>query len=394
MQVFEILKENQLFEASFENVEMLKELANSIWNSIPEVEEGQVYENYVSQLRRVDKVFQKYEKMDKFKKAFEILGTTRIRVVNDENYKDRHYTADQGVWGYHSASENLLLIWLSNIMRPEVISIRYSGSAKSTLVHELRHLFQHAEYPEYFKSRQAFRKEYSRQPIEIDAVWTQIIAHDIDVDQFETYPEDYVQEVLGSLMSKKSLTDKEIQHYSRKTLKFYNQYFDKNVEKEWNTLINTWGQYAKTQSTYTVDNFVGDVIEELSRVINRRTNSDLVKKKLLNHYAQETRKFYRTITTEPRNEKRKKAYIDKLIPHWQQIAADTEDQWRDLNVNSVKLTGAIVRRMLDQHIAPLVKDTAMQKELTIWFTRLTRDRIDATRSWIQPKIAASKVDTK
>jgi len=393
MQVFEILteKDKKLIEASIDNIEVLRDLTDAIWRSLPEIPEGEVYTNYVVQLRRVDKVFQKYENIEKFKKAFEILGTTRIVVVNDETYKDRHYPTEKGVWGYHSAAENLLLIWLSNIIGATGFSnpINY---AKSTLVHELRHLFQHAEYPEYFKSRQAFKKEYKKQPIEIDAVWSQILGQEIDIEGYESYPEDYVQEVLQKLMDAKSLSDKEVQHYSRKTLKFYNQYFDKTVEKEWDSLVKNWGQYATTQSTYTVDNFVDDVIEELSRVVNRRFQDPLVRKKILNHYSQETRKHYRTITSGNRTEKRKKAYIDKLIPHWEKIAIETEDQWRDLKVNSVKLTGAIVRRMLDNHIAPMVKDPAMQKELTIWFTRLTRERIDAVRSWMQPKIAASKVD--
>lgn len=309
------------------------------------------------------------------------METTKLRVVNDPDYKDRHYPTERGVWGYHSSSENLLLVWLSNIHNQ--VGYRSDTHPRSTLAHEIRHLFQHALYPKYFNSMQAFKKPYESQQIEIDAVWSQLLGSELDVEDYRGYPNDFIEEVIGQLMARKKLSDKEIQHYSRKTMKYYRQFFDENTEAEWRRLITSWGREVQKHSDYTVQNFVGDVMQDLDDYLEYQINNPKIKQQVLDYYSGETRKEYKKLSAGHRNERKKKAAIEKLVPLWQNLVDHYRDDWFDPNVSGVKLTIRILGDMRDAMDKVAGNDYELRSKLSGWFGNMTRERIDIARSWMK-----------
>lgn len=377
-----------LAEASVENIRVLRQLANAIWSSLPEVPEGTVKDVYLSQLNGFNRIYKAYEGHNKFAKPFQIMETTQLRLVNDESYKDKYYDQNQNIWGYHSSSDNLLLVWMSNI-RKQTYAVE--ASAKSTLVHELRHLFQHALYPKYFNSRQAFTKPYEKQQIEIDAVWSQILGQEIDVEDYRDYPSDFVQEVMDRLMNTKQLSDAEVQHYSRKTLKYFRQFFDENTEAEWRRIVNMWGKEIKQHSDYSVENFVGDVMQDFADYVHYKVRDPRIEQQIIDHYRVETRKEYKKLSAGPRQEKRKKAIIDSIMPLWTDVTEEYRDQWFDPNYSSLKLMSTIIHR-IDSAIRRATNpnnNPDLYKEIVVWFSRLTRERIQISREW-QQHAAASR----
>lgn len=380
------MNEIQLAEASVENIRVLKQLALAIWNSVGGVFEGETKEVYLSQLPGFTRIYQAYNDHEKFSLPFAIMETTKLRIVNDEDYQDQHYPNNTRVWGYHSAADNLLLIWMSNIARHPV---EINAAARSTLVHELRHLFQHALYPEYFKSRKAFQKPYEEQQIEIDAVWSQLLAAEIDVSDYQDAHTDFVSDVMQQLMAYKKLSDREIQHYSRKTVKYFRQFFDENVEAEWQKIIQHWASLTKNPD-YTVDNFVGDVMQDFTEYVKYEIQNPKIKQQILDFYSQETRKKYKQLTTGVRSEKRKKAAINQLMPEWNRIVNRYEAEWIDPKVNSLRLMNTIIQQLDPKLRALLGRSPDLFNEVRVWFVRLTKESIQNSRTWNkQPAVAGN-----
>ena len=377
----------QLAEASVENIRVLRQLANAIWSSLPEVPEDTVKDVYLSQLSGFNRIYKVYQDHPKFNKPFQIMETTQLRIVNDPNYRDRYYDQKEGIWGYHSSSDNLLLIWTSNI-RKQTYAVE--SSAKSTLVHEIRHLFQHALYPKYFNSRQAFKKPYEKQPIEIDAVWSQILGSDIDVEDFQEYPSEFVQEVMDRLLAYKQLSDQEVQHYSRKTMKYFRQFFDENTEAEWKRIVANWGKEIQSHRDYSVDNFVGDVMQDLGDYVKYKIRNPKIEQQVLDYYSGETRKEYKRLSAGPRLEKRKSTLISKIMPAWEKLTDRYREQWMDPKIGALRLSVAIVGDLDSEIRAVAGNNPDLYKELSVWFLKLTRERIETSRTWLkQPPVTGN-----
>lgn len=376
-----------LTEASVENIRVLKQLTNAIWSSLPEIPNDTVKDIYLSQLPGFNRIYKAYEGHDKFAKPFQIMETTQLRIVNDENYQDKYYDQKQNVWGYHSSSDNLLLIWMSNI-RKQTYAVE--ASSKSTLVHELRHLFQHALYPKYFNSRQAFTKPYEKQQIEIDAVWSQILGQEIDVEDYRDYPREFVQEVMDRLMNTKQLSDSEVQHYSRKTLKYFRQFFDENTEAEWRRIVNMWGKEIKQHSDYSVENFVGDVMQDFADYVHYKVRDPRIEQQVLDHYRVETRKEYKRLSAEPRKERKKSVLISQLMPTWEKLADRYHEQWFNTDISPSRLAITLVGDMDPEIRKAAGNNPDLYKEISVWILRLTKERIDISRSWrSQPPVTGN-----
>lgn len=381
-----------LAEASVENIRVLKQLANAIWSSLPEVPEGTVKDVYLSQLSGFNRIHKAYEDHSKFAKPFHVMETTMLRLVNDENYNDPHYGTRQDVAGYHSGGENLMLIWISNI-RKQTYAVKFS--ARTIMVHELRHLFQNALYPNYFNSRKAFANPYEKQQIEIDAVWSQILGSEIDAEDYREHPSAFVQDVMIRLLGNKQLSNAEIKHYRRKTLKYFRQLFDEDTETEWRRLIAIWGNEVKSYADYSVKNFVADVMQELGNYLRYKVKNPKIEQQIMDHYRAETRKEYKRLSVGTRQERRKTSIINSIIPLWTTVAEELRDQWFDPKVNSLRLMNTVVQR-LDSPIRRATnpdKNPDLYKEIMVWFARLTRERIQSSREW-QQRAAADQKPTK
>ena len=48
----------------------------------------------------------------------------------------------------------------------------------------------------------------------------------------------------------------------------FRQFFDENTETEWRRLISKYGKEIAQNADYSVDNFVGDVVQALSDYLN------------------------------------------------------------------------------------------------------------------------------
>lgn len=374
-------------EASVENIRVLKQLASAIWSSLPKVEEGTIREGYLSELPAFNRIYDAYKDHKQFARPFQTMETTKLKLVNDSSYVDPHYKQNKDIWGYHSSNENLLLIWINNI---QAQTTAVDHAARSTLAHELRHLFQYALYPKYFNSRQAFQKPYEKQQIEIDAVWSQILGSDIDVENFQEYPNEFVQEVMARLMAHKQLSDQEVQHYRKKTMKYFRQFFDENTETEWRRLISKYGKEIAQNADYSVDNFVGDVVQALSDYLKSNIKNPKIEQQVLNHYSGETRKEYKRLSVGIRYQRRKQTLINRLIPIWEKLTNRYADQWMDPSVGVLRLSVAVVNDLDPQIRAAAGNNPDLYKELSVWFLRLTRQRIETSRNSYTQQTAASK----
>lgn len=103
---------------------------------------------------------------------------------------------------------------------------------KSILAHELRHVMQNREYSHNLDKRQNIDAmssyNYDTDPLEIDASYMESLV-DNNIDSFNNVDE-YVNAVMNSFVRKKPLSNKNLEHYRRKTAKFYVMVNDKNIE--------------------------------------------------------------------------------------------------------------------------------------------------------------------
>lgn len=374
------MRTQPLHEASVENIRVIKQLTGAIWSSLPVVPEGDVYEVALSQLTGFDRIYRMYMDDEKFKPVFRRMATTRLRVVNSLEYRDPEFGQKPNIWGYHSSQRNLLLIWQSNIARRTGGGTRLDAAARSTLAHEIRHLFQYRLYPEYFKSLKAFGKPYERQQIEIDAVWSQTLGSEIDVEYYEGDPEGFAAAVMRRLTATKELTGKERRHYYRKTLKYYHQFYDEDTRARWLNIVTRRAAQVEQDPDYSVENFVGDVIEDLENYLMIKFKNSIIKRQILDHYTMETRQMYKKLTAGRRAERRQNSAIERLMPMWNQTVSRYRQEWTNPGVNSVKLTLRVLGDMDSALTQAAGGNAQLRNRLASWFGNRTRKHIDNSRS--------------
>lgn len=368
-------------EATTENIDILKKLGNSIWKDLPGVPYGVVKKIYLSQMPSFDALYQQYRDHKKFAPVFQVLETTRIHLINDDRYVDRWHHNSTDIWGYHSSSENLLLLWINNIAK-QVESTNMRQAVFTTLVHELRHLFQYALYPQYWQDHKAFKKPYEERDIEIDAVWSQILSSIVDVADYKNNAESFLTIVMRALMSEKKLNQKQITHYGRKTIKYHHQFFNKSIQNKWHEIVNNWKSLA---TDYPVDrenmnNWVYQVMEDLGEFIINHVNTPSLHRPLIHYYTQASRREYKRITAEIRQSNRINQLISKLMPAWRNIVGQLQTEWYDPTTNSLKLMNRIIQR-LDPYISQTTNNN-QQLSMTIrkWFVKWTKQKIDDSRN--------------
>jgi hypothetical protein len=131
---------------------------------------------------------------------------------------------------YQSLPQRIVGVRISALMRSaETVSLdavlAYRNpdvviqSFRSILLHEFRHVFQSFLYPGYYEHIINSNVDYKRDKTEIDASWMHHL-EDYNPRDFDR-PERYAREVMDSLAGYKILTEKEKQHYFRKTARYY-----------------------------------------------------------------------------------------------------------------------------------------------------------------------------
>ena len=106
---------------------------------------------------------------------------------------------------------------------------------KAIVLHELRHLMQHVEYPNYSSNNKD--TEYAKDPIEIDAAWHHHL-EDYSPQNYSTAAS-YTKDVMLSFVKYKKLSDKQLRHYTGKTASYWLKHARKdNIVSSSTTLVD------------------------------------------------------------------------------------------------------------------------------------------------------------
>lgn len=151
-------------------------------------------------------------------------------VVDDENVLDTltssnyyfiNYPTKSPYNGFYDPKNNRLLINLDNIRKN-------NENILKVLVHELRHIIQYSQYPE-FMTGEIKTTKYKKRKIEIDSSFYELLS-DNDPTSFNT-PKEYATRILENLIKIRDLSDNQIRHYYKKTLDYFYQNNEK-IKKE------------------------------------------------------------------------------------------------------------------------------------------------------------------
>jgi hypothetical protein len=231
---------NQITESTIDNLNLLKQIADIIIDHLPDTikKEDEFILTGYELMDDIMPIFEKY-KNTKYKNSIVKVVSTDYRISNKEEYMFK-------TKGYYAASKSIIGINLSGILNNSINltkeKIKQNKIIASVIIHELRHLFQFSEYPEFYKKdlkidnsglekvspekindelKKRKEEKYRKMKIEIDAAWTHMLNQ---FDDGKNSVDVFVKRVMDELKYYKDLTPKQIEHYRRKTARYY---FDK-----------------------------------------------------------------------------------------------------------------------------------------------------------------------
>lgn len=327
----------QILEATYENLSVLEKLTNVILKNTPVIPKNSVKSFYVAGMNGFDQIYKEYENNEKFKRAFSTLETTRVTYVNDPEYDDPYYGKNAKWGGYHDGVRNHIVVFAYNYsftsrdVEPESYAFRHKIS--KTLVHELRHLFQYAIYPNYFHSRKAFHLPYEERNIEVDASWSDILGslHRDEIINGASEPKEFTDYVMNELKRLKRLSPSVEKHYRRKTIAYLNDYISKDINNKLEELLDSQKRYYQSHFPLDIEDeikfIIDDVIFQLQRHATHNLNKPLNEKQL-QVYRKKIRSVLQQLFSPQKREKKIKEYIAKY-----------EDQWREILENYLGSTG-------------------------------------------------------
>jgi hypothetical protein len=288
------MKIKQITENSYENLTILSELADIILDNTPEIPYGTNKILYLQQLRKqfqFHNIYVKYENNEKVKKPLQKLQSTIIKYVNDPNYVDPYYGKKPNYGGYYSDDLNTIVVFLYHITNDKdfnKINNSHYEKTKAILIHELRHLFQYSQYPEYFNNKKAYNHPYDSRHIELDASWSDIVGNipkDDIFNSFNNLPE-LADEVISKLSYIKKLSPKLKKHYKIKTIKYFSETLTKTINEKFSKIaanhtmriINDMPpkEYINDEIDITVE----EIINELNHYIEYNIGKHLNQKQI------------------------------------------------------------------------------------------------------------------
>lgn len=308
-------------EATYENIKVLKELANIIVNHT-QIPQDNINTIYLSQIPQFTQLYNQYINT-KFKTAFQIMETTEIIFINDPNYNDKYFGKNTNYGGYWSSTDNQIVIFLYN-------NITNTNNLIKVLIHELRHLFQTALYGDYANSIIAHKPKYESRPIELDATWHDIIGNTI-IEYYYGVPTEYADHILYDMKKIKSLSPKIEKHYYRKTLKYYATHINEIINDEFlsiikkqSTYLNKWPPLTIQEANQEIQTLISDLINQLNQYTINTFNTNLNQKQIITY--KEKAKKYLSKTLKPHKEKIKtKELIKQITPEWENIISNIID---------------------------------------------------------------------
>jgi len=249
------MKINQITEATIENMELLEELSEMILSLLPPdgvdtdsklIISGTGLENAIRKI------------IGKFKEK------NRERVLYKLAYFDivfKNYTSEIAKgYGYVDFNTEEIGVNLARAFKSadfhSTPSIQSNKFVKSTLVHELRHMFQFTEYPKYFYKHATSDVNYTENKYEIDASWHHLL-NENDPTKYRI-PKKYAEKILGDLMLQKKINDREYAHYYKKTI---NYYYIKNRTASVKSLTDIANQYYDYYNPANAKDFINELLD-------------------------------------------------------------------------------------------------------------------------------------
>jgi hypothetical protein len=283
MLIYEIIT-----EATNVNVKIIDEIITQIIKNLPESIKESDIDNPVKVLGKdlnLDKLKNSYPKFTDF---FEHLTETEFLFLNTMNLETVN------VLGSYNAKNNIVKINISGILGYDYhpskeFFEKTTNSVYAVLFHEIRHIMQHRDYPDFFTNDKARKKPYNKRDIEIDASWYHIVSS-VNIKHFTAAR--FANHVMNLLQRNRELTSKQKQHYYKKTLAFYinpdvdpeklnlKQHLLQNVvPKKVMKYILPHNEYdLRKLPGYNSENFlfpVARVKPSLSKILSRSLSSDI-----------------------------------------------------------------------------------------------------------------------
>lgn len=208
---------NELMEATNVNVAIINDVIEEIFVNLPEIVKGAAVisgsELDLDALRN---------KFPDFSDFFDYLSTLSFQFLNARDYSRQPI-------GWFSHRNKWVVVNLRKIIgereehtAEEIIDDttigNYGLTPRAVLFHEIRHAMQYSHYPTYMTSKKSRSKSYASRDVEIDAFWLQAIA---EYNPRRLKPHDFARKVMEYLNKFQELSDLQIKHYYKKTLKYY-----------------------------------------------------------------------------------------------------------------------------------------------------------------------------
>ena len=228
------MKISELTESTYENIRILKLMADFIVKNSPTVEHGEAIVFHLRFLKD-SKEFLKIEnslKSANMENAIDKLKNLDIIFVNDPDFEDIHFGKNLP-GGYYNSVENEIFIFMHhyNIRGSYDIHIKDTLTGYKTLIHELRHMVQFAMFGEFATKDQIKPTGWSEKKIEWDAVFHDVIdtlgATEDDVFSISDIKH-LADEVIGNINTKLlenppyiKLPKKAEDQYYKQAIKFY-----------------------------------------------------------------------------------------------------------------------------------------------------------------------------
>jgi hypothetical protein len=287
MKIFEIV------EASFDNIEFVRELAHLIVSRalLDSVERGTNRKIVVGSVPGFDEFYKRYSEEPKLERTLHELTTTEILFVNDPDYEDPHYGNPAAVGGYHDANNNLIVVFIYNRGIETYYWTQLKKQIEVTLVHEFRHLVQSTQYGKYYNSPDSRRHSYQTRHIELDATWTDLVTTN-PPKGYQGMPGAYADVILAYMKQIKELDPKREKLYRRKTIAYASTYFKEKINRRWQTALKKAKEkkYFANNST----DFINWLLDDLNNYVVQHLGRPLTKKEL-SAYQADARRAYTEI---------------------------------------------------------------------------------------------------
>ena len=257
------MKAFELLEASFENIELAKDLADVVMNS---GEHKRVKSNTTTTMHisEFDKVHDGMD-LNKFLKKYENspvvdnLEELNITFINIPNYDSSEQGVSPNAGGWYLKGVDEITVVLTRL--------GYAGydrdrEIRRILIHEFRHFLQNIDFTKYFNSRAAERAPYEKRPYELDASWTDMVGDNPPPSSDSQQLIKWANAIITLMERVKTLDDRTKKHYRKKTLAYAVNYFYNKIDARWKNMIKDFSK-SGVDPTVNAKTYINKMINKI-----------------------------------------------------------------------------------------------------------------------------------